>query len=413
MFTLTLFQKLQELLLDWLGSSIESVLLVNTIVVVVTALFFWIVYWVVFRIFNRLSQRVLKEDSQVKPLRIQRQEILSSREVANILNRTFQVISWIIRLWLVLAFLNTVLGLFNWSRDASESLAANLAEIVGGILRAFIDYLPDMLTAAVIIAISYGFLKLVKLVFEGVEKQRIKVPGFYPEWSKTSYGLLRLLIIALTMVVVFPYLPGSDSPAFQGVSIFFGVLLSLGSTSAVANVVAGIVITYTRAFRKGDWVDVGGSEGKVVERTSFVTRIRTTKNVEISIPNATVMGGRVINYSTQAKRTGITLHTGVTIGYDVPWPTVQKLLLDAALKTEHIEQEPPPFVLQTSLDDNYVAYELNAFTCNAGLRPRIYSELHANILDSFHAAGVEITSPHYRAMRDGNEAAMAPVIPRD
>lgn len=413
MFTLTLFQKLQELLLDWLGSSIESVLLVNTIVVVVTALFFWIVYWVVFRIFNRLSQRVLKEDSQVKPLRIQRQEILSSREVANILNRTFQVISWIIRLWLVLAFLNTVLGLFNWSRDASESLAANLAEIVGGILRAFIDYLPDMLTAAVIIAISYGFLKLVKLVFEGVEKQRIKVPGFYPEWSKTSYGLLRLLIIALTMVVVFPYLPGSDSPAFQGVSIFFGVLLSLGSTSAVANVVAGIVITYTRAFRKGDWVDVGGSEGKVVERTSFVTRIRTSKNVEISIPNATVMGGRVINYSSQAKRTGITLHTGVTIGYDVPWPTVQKLLLDAALKTEHIEQEPPPFVLQTSLDDNYVAYELNAFTCNAGLRPRIYSELHANILDSFHAAGVEITSPHYRAMRDGNEAAMAPVIPRD
>ena len=413
MFTLTLFQKLQELLLDWLGSSIESVLLVNTIVVVVTALFFWIVYWVVFRIFNRLSQRVLKEDSQVKPLRIQRQEILSSREVANILNRTFQVISWIIRLWLVLAFLNTVLGLFNWSRDASESLAANRAESGGGILRAFIDYLPDMLTAAVIIAISYGFLKLVKLVFEGVEKQRIKVPGFYPEWSKTSYGLLRLLIIALTMVVVFPYLPGSDSPAFQGVSIFFGVLLSLGSTSAVANVVAGIVITYTRAFRKGDWVDVGGSEGKVVERTSFVTRIRTSKNVEISIPNATVMGGRVINYSTQAKRTGITLHTGVTIGYDVPWPTVQKLLLDAALKTEHIEQEPPPFVLQTSLDDNYVAYELNAFTCNAGLRPRIYSELHANILDSFHAAGVEITSPHYRAMRDGNEAAMAPVIPRD
>lgn len=413
MFTLTLFQSLQELLLEWLGSSIESVLLVNAIVVLFTAAFFWIVYWFVFRIFNRLSQRVLKEDSQVRPFRIQKQEILSSREVANILNRTFQVISWIIRLWLVLAFLNTVLGLFNWSRDASESLAAKLAGIVGGIIQSFIDYLPDMLTAAVIIAISYGFLKLIKLVFEGVEKQRIKVPGFYPEWSKTSYGLLRLLIIALTMVVVFPYLPGSDSPAFQGVSIFFGVLLSLGSSSAVANVVAGIVITYTRAFRKGDWVDVGGSEGKVVERTSFVTRIRTTKNVEISIPNATVMAGQVINYSTQAKRAGITLHTGVTIGYDVPWPTVQKLLLNAALKTEHIEQDPPPFVLQTSLDDNYVAYELNAFTCNAGLRPRIYSELHANILDSFHAAGVEITSPHYRAMRDGNEAAMAEVLPRE
>lgn len=413
MFTLTLFQSLQQMLLEWLGSSIESLLLVNTIVVLVTAAFFWLVYWIVFRIFNRLSQRVLKEDSQVKPLRIQKQEILSSREVANILNRTIQVISWVLRLWIVLAFGNTVLGLFNWSRDASESLAANLAEIVTGIVRAFVDYLPDLLTSAVIIAISYGFLKLIKLVFEGVEKQRITVPGFYPEWSKTSYGLLRLLIVALTMVVVFPYLPGSDSPAFQGVSIFFGVLLSLGSTSAVANVVAGIVITYTRAFRKGDWVDVGGSEGKVVERTSFVTRIRTAKNVEISIPNATVMAGQVINYSTQAKLTGITLHTGVTIGYDVPWPKVQKLLLEAASKTEHLEQDPPPFVLQTSLDDNYVAYQLNAFTRNAGLRPRIYSDLHANILDAFHGAGVEITSPHYRAMRDGNEAAMAPVMPRE
>lgn len=413
MFTLTLFQNLQELLLEWLGSNIKSLLLVNSIVVLLTAVFFWLVYWVVFTIFKRLSHRVLKEDSQVKPLHIQKQEILSSREVASILNRTFQVISWIIRLWLVLAFLNTVLGLFEWSRAASESLAANLAEIVGGIFQAFIDYIPDLLTAAIIIAISYGFLKLVKLVFEGVEKQRIKVPGFYPEWSKTSYSLLRLLIIALTMVVVFPYLPGSDSPAFQGVSIFFGVLLSLGSTSAVANVVAGIVITYTRAFRTGDWVDVGGSEGKVMERTAFVTRIRTAKNVEISIPNASVMSGQVINYSSQAKRTGIALHTGVTIGYDVPWPTVQKLLLEAASKTEHIEQEPPPFVLQTSLDDNYVAYQLNAFTRNAGLRPRIYSELHANILDSFHGAGIEITSPHYRAMRDGNEAAMAPVLPRE
>lgn len=409
-FTLTIIQTLQEWLNNWLGDTPQAGLIANTILVFFTIFMFWVIYLIVFRIFKRLSHRVLKEDSQVQPLRIQKQEILSSREVATILNGTFQVISWVLRIYLLLIFMNTLLGLFEWSRDVSESLAARFAGIVGAIFGAFIDYIPNLLTIIVICAVTYGILKLFKLVFDGIARQRIKLPGFYPEWSHTSYGLLKMLIIALTVVVIFPYLPGSDSPAFQGVSIFVGVLLSLGSTSAVANVVAGIVITYTRAFRKGDWVSVSGAEGKIVERTAFVTRIRTAKNVEISVPNASVMSDKVINFSTQARNTGIALHTGVTIGYDVPWPKVQELLLAAARKTENIEEEPAPFVLQTALDDNYVAYELNAFTKKAGLRPRIFSELHANILDSFHAGGVEITSPHYRAIRDGNEPAMAEVI---
>ena len=410
MYTLTIIQKLQEWLTNWLGETTQATLIINVILFVFTVFLFWLVYVIVFRVFNRLSARVLKEDSQVKPLRIQKQEILSAGEVAAILNRTFQAISWIIRIYLLLMFLNTILGLFDWSRDLSSSLATRFAGAVGSIISAFVNYIPNLITAIIIIAISYGVIKLCRLVFNGITRQRIKVPGFYPEWSQTSFSLLRLLIIALTLVVVFPYLPGSDSPAFQGVSIFFGVLLSLGSTTAVANVVAGIVITYTRAFRKGDWVSVSGAEGKIVERTTFVTRIRTAKNVEISVPNAAVMSDKVINFSTQARNVGISLHTGVTIGYDVPWSKVHELLLAAARKTEHIEVEPPPFVLQTSLDDNYVAYELNAFTKNAGLRPRIYSDLHANILDSFHGAGVEITSPQYRAVRDGNTPAVAEVI---
>ena len=410
MFTLTIIQALQDWLTSLLGESTQATYLINAILVAFTVLMFWVLYLIVFRIFNRLSARVLKEDSQVQPLRIQKQEILSGAEVARILNIFFQIISWTLRIYILLNFINTILGLFDWSRGVSESAAERFASAVGTVVGAFIDYIPDLITVIVIGAVSYGILKLIRLVFEGVARQRIKIPGFYPEWSRTSYGLLRILIIALTLVIIFPYLPGSDSPAFQGVSIFFGVLLSLGSTSAVANLVAGIVITYTRAFRKGDWISVSGAEGKVVERTAFVTRIRTAKNVEISVPNASVMSDNVINFSTQARNTGIALHTGVTIGYDVPWPKVQELLLAAAHKTEYIEQEPAPFVLQTALDDNYVAYELNAFTKNAGHRPKIFSDLHANILDSFHGAGVEITSPHYRAMRDGNEPAMAEVI---
>ena len=410
MYMLTLIQALQDFLQGLLGDTARALLITNVVLVLFTIFVYWLFYFIVFRVFKRLSRRVLKEDSQVQPLRIQKQEILSAREVAMILNSTLMAISWFLRLWIIFAFLNTALGLFEWTRDASEAIAGFVSDIIGGMWNAFVAYLPDFFTAVVIIGIAYAIIRLCRLIFEGVERQRIKVPGFYPEWSSTSYSLLRLLIIAMTVVVVFPYLPGSDSPAFQGVSIFVGVLLSLGSTTAVANVVAGIVITYTRAFRVGDYVNISGTEGKITERTAFVTRIKTPKNVVVSMPNASIMSDKVINYSTQAKKAGITLHTGVTIGYDVPWPTVQQLLLSAAAATTDIEEDPKPFVLQTSLDDNYVAYELNAFTRRADRRPMIYSDLHANILDAFHTAGVEITSPHYRAMRDGNEPAMAPVI---
>ena len=411
-YTLSLIQSLQKILLNWFGSDGKGLIITNLVVIAVTILFYWLAYVIIFRIFRRLSNRVLKEDSQVQPLRIQKQEILSAKEMAVILNGTIMAISWFLRAVIVFSFINTILGLFDWTESLAESIAGGVRSIVSGIWGSFVAYLPDLFTALVIIGISYLFVRLFRLVFDGMARQRIKVPGFYPEWARTSYHLIRLLIIALTVVVVFPYLPGSDSPAFQGVSIFFGVLLSLGSTTAVANVVAGIVITYTRAFRKGDFVEIAGTEGKIIERTAFVTRIRTPKNVDVSLPNASVMSGKVINYSSQARRSGIRLHTGVTIGYDVPWPKVQELMLSAARATEHIEQDPPPFVLQTSLDDNYVAYELNATTKRVSLRPQIYSELHANILDAFHTAGVEITSPQYRAIRDGNEAAMAPVIPR-
>jgi small-conductance mechanosensitive channel len=404
-------QQLQELLLGWLGDKPQGLVITNLIVIAFTLFIYWLLYIIIFRVFRRLSQRVLREDSDVQPLRIQKQEILSAEEVAAILNRTLLVVSWLLRLLIIFSLINTILGLFDVTVSFARSVADMVRSAVWGIWGGFVDYLPDFFTALVIIGVASLIIKLCRLVFEGMERQRIKVPGFYPEWSKTSFNLLRMLIIAMTIVVVFPYLPGSDSPAFQGVSIFFGVLLSLGSTTAVANVVAGIVITYTRAFRTGDYVRIADTEGKIIERTAFVTRIRTPKNVDVSLPNSSVMSGKVINFSTQGRRDGIRLHTSITIGYDVPWPKVQELMLSAAVATKHIETEPEPFVLQKALDDNYVAYELNATTKRVSLRPQIYSDLHANILDAFHTAGVEITSPHYRAVRDGNEPAMAPVMP--
>jgi small-conductance mechanosensitive channel len=263
--------------------------------------------------------------------------------------------------------------------------------------------LPNLAVIAVVLLVVRFLIHILKLIFRGIEQKRITLPGFYPEWSATSFNLTRILMIVLTLIIIFPYLPGSDSPAFQGVSIFVGVLFSLGSTTAVANVVAGIVITYTRAFKMGDRVKISNTEGDVIERSAFVTRIRTPKNVEVSIPNSSVLGDHIINYSSQAETTGLTLHTNMTIGYDVPWTTVHELLLEAASKTDDILSEPPPFVLQTALNDFYVEYELNATTRNPGQKTRIYSDLHANILNAFQAADVEILSPHYRADRDGTD----------
>ena len=266
----------------------------------------------------------------------------------------------------------------------------------------FIAYLPNLDTIVVILLVTRYVVRTISLIFEGIRTRRIHLKNFYPEWAETSLSLIKLLIYALTAVIIFPYLPGSSSPAFQGISIFVGVLVSLGSTTAVANVVAGVVLTFTRAFKVGDQVEVSDVRGRVVERSTFVTRIQTLKNVIVSIPNSMVLTNNVINYSQNMGQRGLLVHTNITIGYDVPWQTVNNLLISAARKTENIVEDPEPFVLQTSLDDNYVSYEVNGWTRNPEELPRIYSNLHANILDEFHGHKVEITSPAFRAMRDGN-----------
>ncbi|MNV64585.1 Miniconductance mechanosensitive channel MscM precursor [compost metagenome] len=215
---------------------------------------------------------------------------------------------------------------------------------------------------------------------------------------------------AFMLVIIFPYLPGSDSPIFKGVSVFVGVLFSLGSSNAIANMVAGLVITYMRPFKIGDYIKIGDVSGEVIEKTALVTRIRTPKFEDITIPNATVLSSTSTNYSanTKSSTNGLLIHTTVTIGYDVPWKDIQVALIDAALKTDLTEKEPKPFVLQTSLDDFYVSYQINVYTKEPTKQPRIYSSLHQNIQDSFNAAGIEIMSPHYSALREGNMTTIPP-----
>lgn len=275
-------------------------------------------------------------------------------------------------------------------------------------LMGFVDFLPNLFTIVVIVLIFRYTLKIIKFFVDEINKENIKVDGFYSDWAKPTFNIIRLLAYAFMLVVIFPYLPGSDSPIFKGVSVFVGILFSLGSSNAIANMVAGLVITYMRPFKIGDFIKIGDVSGEVIEKTALVTRIRTPKFEDITIPNATVLSSTSTNYSANTKQetNGLLIHTTVTIGYDVPWKDIHKALIEAALKTELVEQTPPPFVLQTSLDDFYVSYQINVYTKEPTKQPRIYSSLHQNIQDSFNAAGIEIMSPHYNAVRDGNSTTI-------
>jgi small-conductance mechanosensitive channel len=269
-----------------------------------------------------------------------------------------------------------------------------------------IDFIPNLIFIAITVYIVRYFLRLLRVIFTEIQTGRINFSGFHKDWAQPTYKLSRFLIIVLAVVLISPYMPGFGSPAFQGISIFFGLLLSLGSTAAIANIVAGSALTYMRPFKVGDRVKIADTMGDVVEKTLLITRIRTIKNVEVTIPNSMVLGSHMINFSVMAEEGRLILYTSVTIGYDVPWRQVHDLLISAALATTGILKEPAPFTLQTSLNDFSVTYELNAYTKDVQNLLRIQSDLHQNIQDKFNEAGVEIMSPTYSAIRDGNQVTI-------
>jgi small-conductance mechanosensitive channel len=303
-------------------------------------------------------------------------------------------------------YLTLVLGLFPWTRAVSMTLLDYLLAPIRAAGVAFVGYLPNLLFVVVIGTLVYWAIRLVGLFFNQIAQGRIVSASFPAEWADPTNKIVRVLLVAFGLVVAFPYLPASKSPAFAGVSVFMGILLSLSSSSALANMIAGVVMTYTGAFRLGDRVKLGDTFGDVIETSLLATHVRTIKNEDITIPNSIVLSSAVINYTRTAKTLGLILHTSVTIGYDAPWRKVHDLLVEAALATTGILHEPRPFVWQTALNDFYVTYEINAYTNAPRDMIDIYAALHARIQDVFYAAGVEIMSPHYTALRDGNTMAI-------
>jgi small-conductance mechanosensitive channel len=335
-------------------------------------------------------------------------EIVKRERVMTMITRALGFIRLLIVVILFYFYIQFVLNFFPWTRGYDTRILDFVFRPLVVLGKAFWLQIPNLFFVAVIFLITHYSLRLLHLFFKEVERGTITVKGFYPEWSHPTFRIVRLLFLAFAAVLAFPYIPGSGSPAFKGISIFAGVLISLGSTSFISNIIAGYTLTYRRVFKIGDRVQIGDITGDVSEIRLQVTHLQSIKNEEIIVPNSVIVNSNVVNYTSLSKQGGLILHTSVTIGYDTPWRQVHALLLMAAQRTPGLMKEPSPFVLQTSLDDFYVAYELNVYIDDPHEMARLYSELHKNIQDTFNEYGVQIMSPAYEF-----DPAQPKIVPKE
>jgi small-conductance mechanosensitive channel len=322
-------------------------------------------------------------------------QLIKSNQIWLTLYSLIKGLKFLIVLIVIFIYAQYVLGLYPWTRFISISLIGFFLAPVSALGMALLNFIPNLAFLIVIFFLTKYLLKLVKIFFEGIGKNLIAISSFDPDWAIPTYKIVRVLLVAFAVIVAYPYIPGSDSAAFKGVSLFIGVLFSLGSSSVIGNLIAGYSMTYRRTFKLGDLVKIDDHFGQVMESKLFATRLRTPKNEEVIVPNSIVLNTHVINYSTLATNRGLILHTNVGIGYETPWRQVEGMLKFAAERTGGILKEPPPFVLQKQLGDFAINYELNVY-CNDPVNiMKHYTALHQNVLDVFNENNVQIMTPAY------------------
>ncbi len=333
-------------------------------------------------------------------------QFIQGKQLQDALTGTLRGLRSVILLVLFYFWLQFVLGQFPWTRWISDDLLTFVTDPLLHIGRSILDYLPSLIFLIVLGLLTRYGLRLIKLYFAAVERGRATLPNFDSAWSLPTYKLIRTLVIGIALVMAYPYLPGSGSEALRGISVFAGLLLSLGATAAVGNVIAGYFNIFGRVFRVGDVIQVGEVRGAVTQIRLLTTRVRTIKNEEVTLPNSTIVSSHLVNYSALAQTEGLILHTEVGIGYEVPWRQVHAMLEEAARRTPDISREPAPFILQRVLGDFAVVYQLNVYTGTALGMAGTYTRLHQNILDVFNEQGVQIMTPAYEG--DPQEPKIVP-----
>ena len=399
-------QKLKELKEEHSLWQLGKRILYFVLVLAGQYLLFWLTGW----LFRKLKVRIQKlKDTRLKPISIQNYELLDTQRQVNLLIFLSNLLRYVIMLLQLLITVPLLFAIFPQTKGLAYQIFSYIWNPIKNILVGIVDYIPNLFAILIIcFAVKY-LVRLVHYLSREVEAGRLKFGGFYPDWAMPAYHIIRFLLYAFMIAMIYPYLPGAKNGVFQGISVFVGLIISLGSSTVIGNVIAGLVITYMRPFKLGDRIQLNDTTGNVIEKTPLVTRIKTPKNEVVTIPNSFIMSSHTVNYSASAREYGLIIHSEVTIGYDVPWRQVHQLLIEAALNTPGVIDDPRPFVLETSLSDWYPVYQINAYIREADKLAQIYSDLHQNIQDRFNEAGVEIMSPHYMAMRDGNEST----IPKD
>jgi small-conductance mechanosensitive channel len=342
----------------------------------------------------------------VRGIQIKSFDIVGPEQLWRLLTAAFDLLSVLVGATVAYVYAQYVLSLFPWTRGAANTLLAILASPLRIIGEGLLSAIPNLVFLAILALITSYVSKLIRLFFAAVETGAVTLSGFEPEWAPPTYRLVRVLVVVLALVVAYPYIPGSTSDAFKGISLFIGVLFSLGSTSLINNMISGYSLAYRRAFKPGDRVKIGDHIGDVEETKMMVTYLRTLKNELVAVPNSMIVNGDVVNYSALARRDGLILHSTVGIGYETPWRQVEAMLLEAAARTPGLLPDPKPFVLQKELGDFAVTYEINAYCDQPRAAFQIYTALHQNVLDVFNEYGVQIMTPSYEG--DPEQAKVVP-----
>jgi small-conductance mechanosensitive channel len=385
------------------------VLAVNTLYALGATLVAFLLWFALRRAFKQLDALADRRfKARIEGLEQRSRRLLQAQQVRGAVHNLLSSIHILLLLVISYLYLDVVLGLYPWTRPFAQRLLAIFLDPLRSMGSAFLGVLPNLIFIAVLVLVARYVLKVIHLLFAGIDQGTITFSGFDREWAWPTHKIVRVFVIVFALVVAYPYIPGSESEAFKGISIFLGVLFSLGSSSFIANMIAGYTMTYRRAFRIGDRIRIDDISGDVVEMRLMVTRLRTIKNEEIVVPNSLILNSHVLNYSTLAQSRGLILHTTVGIGYETPWRQVEGMLRLAAERTPGLLKEPPPFVLQKALGDFAVTYEINAYCDNPQAMGRLYTALHQNILDVFNEYGVQIMTPAYEG-----DPAQPKVVPKE
>ena len=362
----------------------------SLVVALATAVIVW-----VWRSADRFLARRLR--ARIHSVGIQSFELMRAERIWAVTRSTVLALRTVVLMAISLMYVGYVLAQFPWTRRLSRNMVAFALWPLEVMASAIVFHIPSLIFLAVLFFVVRLALRMTRVFFDALARGTVKLTSFDADWAQPTYKIVRIAVVAFGLIVAYPYIPGSDSAAFKGISLFVGVLFSLGSSTAIANIVAGYMMTYRRAFKIGDRVKVGATVGDVTETRLQVTHLRSPKNEELIIPNSQLLANEVLNYSSLARTDGLILHTQVGIGYETPWRQVEAMLLMAAERTAGLTMDPPPFVLEKELADFAVTYELNVYCRNVAMMNGLYSALHRNILDVFNEYGVQIMTPAYEA----------------